>query len=419
MQRDFDKAILTIEAYLDNQESAKLHPFLEDFHPGDLAYLVDHLDAPYLEAVLLVLKDHPELEEIIFLMDQGPVTDLILSLNPTEVKNLFSKLDPDDAAKILGYLPPELSEWVFSHMAPEESKEAETLLDYPEDTAGRFMSLDFFAMPEEATVVEAFNALKESHDAETVYSIYILDSRKHIVGVCSLRELLTEPNDKKLKDFMEEDVITVPAEMDREEVVRLFERHHINTLPVVDGKHRILGIITIDDVIHVLRHEATEDIMKLAGTTADEFHLQSPFSGFMRRMPWLLVSFFGGMITIQSNMFFINQISQVEFLVFITVIAGMGGNIASQSSTIVVRGLATGKILVSELWDVLLKEVTIGLLLGLFFGVMLGVVASLQFQAVSMIGISVAAGMLFSMLTAATVGSLMPIIFQRFSIRAF
>jgi len=166
----------------------------------------------------------------------------------------------------------------------------------------------------------------------------------------------------------------------------------------------------------VLRSEATEDIMMQVGTTEDEFRLQSPLKGFRRRMPWLLVSFFGGMLTIQTNIYFAGLIHQVEFLAFITVIAGMGGNIASQSSTIVVRGLATGKILVGELWEVLIKEVSIGAMLGLFFGLLLGGLASLQFSQISMIGLSVMAGMIFSMLIAACVGSLLPMIFQRFQI---
>ena len=416
MLQDHDKALEAIEQLIESEDLASLHLFLEDLHPGDLAYLTSHLDQPYLNTTLEQLKEHQELEEVIFLMDPEPVAYLLKSMQTSQIKLLFSKLDTDDSAKIISLIPPDLAEWVLANMAPEESRETASLLDFPEDTAGRLMAPDYFAMPEDSTVLEAFQDLKKSHDAETVYSIFILDQQKHLVGVCSLRELLTEPNNRKLKEFMQENVISISAETDREDVALVFERHHINALPVVDNQNRMLGIITIDDMIHVLRSEATEDIMKLAGTTADEFTLQSPLKGFLRRMPWLLVSFFGGMITIQTNIYFAALISHVEFLAFITIIAGMGGNIASQSSTIVVRGLATGKILVSELGSVLAKEVMIGLLLGLFFGLMLALMASLQFNEVHFIGISVMAGMLFSMLIAATVGSLMPIVFQRLSI---
>ncbi len=416
MLQDYEKAIDAIERYIEAQDLDQLRRFIKGLYPGDLAYLTSHLDTPYLALILEELKEYPELEEVIFLMDPKPMASLLESLQASQIKVLFSKLDTDDSAKIISLLPSELASWVLSNMAPEENRDTVNLLDFPEDTAGRLMAPDYFAMDENATVLEAFQDLKKSHDAETVYSIYIIDGRKHLVGVCSLRELLIEPNESPLKEFMNEDVISIPADTDREDAARVFERHHLSALPVVDPQNRMLGIITIDDMIHVLRSEATEDIMKLAGTTADEFTLQSPFKGFFRRMPWLLVSFFGGMITIQTNIYFAGQINQVEFLAFITIIAGMGGNIASQSSTIVVRGLATGKILVSELWSVLAKEILIGLLLGFFFGLLLAIVASLQFSDVHLIGFYVMAGMLFSMLIAATVGSLMPIVFQRFSI---
>ena len=416
MLQDYDKLVQTLEGYLQEGPSATLAEYIMGFHPGDIAYLGSHIDQDYLGGFLNEVKRHPELEEIIFLMEKGPTIQLIEALQASQIKDLFSKLDPDDSAKIIGLLPEKLAAWVLEHMHSEDSKEATSLLKYDEESAGRIMSPEFFAMDEESTVLEAFTALKQEHDAETVYCLYITDKRNHLVGVCSLRELLTQPNKATLKEFMEEEVISIPVEMDREEVAQVVERYQMNAVPVVSKGNKLLGVITVDDVIQVIRSEATEDIMKLAGTTVEEFALQSPLKGFQRRMPWLLVSFFGGMMTIQTNIYFAGQINQVEFLAFITVIAGMGGNIASQSSTIVVRGLATGKILVSEIWDVLYKEVAIGALLGLFFGAMLGLVASLQFSHVSLIGVSVMAGMIFSMLIAATVGSLMPMIFEKFQI---
>ena len=416
MLQDYDKAIQSLETHLQAGPSATLAEFIQSFHPGDIAYLASHIEQNLLKEFLNEVQLHPELEEIIFLMEKEPTIQLIEAMPTNQIKDLFSKVDPDDSAKIIGLLPEELGAWVLTHMQPKDSKETESLLEYDEETAGRIMSPDFFAMEEDSTVLEAFTALKQEHNAETVYALFITDKRNHLIGVCSLRELLTQPNDAKLNEFMEEEVITVADNVDREEVAHMVERYQLNVLPVVSKSNKILGVITVDDVIQVIRSEATEDIMKLAGTTVEEFALQSPLKGFQRRMPWLMVSFFGGILTIQTNIYFVGKIPQVEFLAFITVIAGMGGNIASQSSTIVVRGLATGKILISELWDVLYKEISIGLLLGLCFGALLGTFASFQFQNVPLIGFSVMAGMIFSMLIAATVGSLMPMVFQRFQI---
>ncbi len=416
MIHDFDKAIETIEERIAQNDISGLNALLASFHPGDLAFIANHLASEDLPPFLEQVRRLEDLHEMIFLLDPEPAEYLIRLLPAAEVKKLFSILDTDDSAKIISFLPPELASWVFEHLEPESNQDASTLLQYEDETAGRIMSLDYVSLSAEATVEEAFEMLKRAVDAETIYTLYIVYEWRKLVGVCSLRELLHEPNKKKLKEFMAQEVIAVNAAMDREEVVKYFERHHLNALPVVDAQHRLVGVITVDDVIHVLRSEATEDIMMQVGTTEDEFRLQSPLKGFRRRMPWLLVSFFGGMLTIQTNIYFAGLIHQVEFLAFITVIAGMGGNIASQSSTIVVRGLATGKILVGELWEVLIKEVSIGAMLGLFFGLLLGGLASLQFSQISMIGLSVMAGMIFSMLIAACVGSLLPMIFQRFQI---
>jgi magnesium transporter len=416
MLRDYDKSIQKIETLLRVGKSAETKRYLQEFLPADIAYLASHIDNDLRSLVLEEIKTFENLGDIIHEMDPEIIVDLVSSLEERQIAWLFSQLDTDDSARVISSLPDSLAEWVLSHMTFENSKEAETLLKYNEKKAGRIMSLEFFNVNEHTTVLEAFSELKQSHDAETIYNIYVTDERNHLVGVASLRELLTKANHLTMKEIMNPNVISIPAIMDQEDVANIVERYNFTSVPVVNAKNQIIGVITVDDIIDVIRSEATEDIMKLAGTTEDELLLQSPIKGFLRRMPWLLVSFFGGMLTIQSNIFFEKRLPYVEFIFFITIIAGMGGNIASQSSTIVVRGLATGKILVNELWEVLFREVTIGLLLGLFFGGLLGVVSSVQFSTIPMMGVCVGVGMIGSMLVAATVGSLMPILFQRLNV---
>lgn len=416
MIKNYDKYIEKIEKFIRKGDFKSIRELLYKAHPTDIAYIASHIDEEYEGEFLTEIKTYSNIEDILPELRPELFDDFLESLSGIEITELFSKLDPDESAKILSRLPANMAEWVFNHMESEDSKEAENLLKYDEDQAGRIMTTDYFSMDEDATVFDAFTTLKEEVDAETIYYLYVTDSRNHLVGVVSLRELLTKPNHVVLKEIMETEIISFNVTLDKEEVAKAVERYNFSVVPVVDHKNRLLGIITVDDVIDVIRSEATEDIMKLAGTTEGEFSLQSPYRGFMRRMPWLLVSFFGGMITIQSNLFFSGKIPYIELLAFITVIAGMGGNIASQSSTIVVRGLATGKILVTELWEVLLKEVSIGILLGTFFGFLLGIVSALQFDNYLIIGISVGFGMFTSMIIAAFIGSLMPIVFQRFNI---
>jgi len=416
MLQDFDKSIQELESNLANQQFDSVRERLQSHFPSDIAYLISHIDRSFWEPLVHIITELPNLGELIQEMDQEFITDVIQFMDGSQVSELFAQMDVDNRAKVLSLLPEPVANWVFENLKAEDSKEAETLLEFEEGQAGRIMSLDFFSLPENVTVVEAFHALKSAFDAEMVYYIYITNDQQQLTGVVSIRDLLTKPNSKTMDEIMVREFISVPAQMDQEDVAHSVERYNLAAIPVVDEQNKILGIITVDDVIDVIRSEATEDIMKLAGTTEDEFSSQAPHKGFLRRMPWLLVSFVGGMLTIQTNIYFAGKIAQIELIAFITIIAGMGGNIGSQSSTIVVRGLATGKIHVTELWEVFFREIAIGVLLGVFFGLLLSLVASLQFQNFGVIGISVGMGMLFSMVIAAATGSFMPIIFQRMKV---
>ena len=416
MLKEVGDSVELIEKYLSSQKYIKVSKYLRGMFPEDIAQISRHLDKEYLSSFINIIRLLPEITDIAKEMEPSIVIELIRTLTASQIGKLFTELDPDDSASIISILPADLETLVFDNMDKENTEEAETLLQFQDEEAGRIMSVNYFSMLENATVMDAFKALKRAQEFETVYYIYIVDSRNHLIGVCSLRDLLTKPNDSTMKEIMNSTVISVPGKMDQEDVAKIVERYNLGAVPVVNHNNQLIGIVTVDDVIDIIRSEATEDIMKLAGTTEKEFGVQSPLKGFLRRMPWLLVSFFGGILTIQVNIFFLHKIQQAELWAFVTIIAGMGGNIASQSSTIVVRGLATGRILTTELWDVLWREVSIGVLLGVFFGIMLGLSASIQFYSVSMVGLSVAIGMLISMLIAATVGSLMPIIFQRINV---
>ena len=416
MVRDYGQIIEKIERQIDRKDYQSVRVLLCDLFSEDIAYIASHIDDEYRESLLQEIIKLPNLSEILPELEDEFIVNSVGALKEFQIAPLFSQLDPDNSAKVIATLPESMARWVFSNMETEDSQEAATLLQYSDEVAGRIMTTEFFSIHEDKTVFEAFNALKGSHDAELIYYIYVVDEYQHLIGVVSLRDLLTKPNHFAMKNIMKTGIISIPVTMDQEKVASVVERYNLMAVPVVDEKNRLVGIVTVDDVIDVIRSEATEDIMKLAGTTEEEFSLQSPYKGFIRRMPWLLVSFAGGMLTIQSNLFFSARISHMELMAFITIIAGMGGNIASQSSTIVVRGLATGKIMVVELWEVLFKEISIGILLGMFFGILLGIVSALQFRDFTAIGISVAIGMLSSMIIAAAVGSLMPIVFQRLHI---
>ncbi|MGK0289402.1 MAG: magnesium transporter [bacterium] len=420
MSKKLTNVIEKITLHLESGERENVIDIFNQSFPSDIAYILSHVQEVFEPELFDIALQLPKFPEVLPELDARAMTLTVQKLKKGKGENisqLFSLLDSNDIASILTEIPEKLANWVRDNLAYEESLQTELLLKYEEGTAGRIMSTDFFSVNESTTVLEAFTSLKEiQSDLEMIYYVYITNDQDQLVGVASLRQLITRANHLSMKEIMHTNLVTTLGQQDQEMVAMDVERYNLSAIPVLNSNQKIIGIITVDDVIDVIREEATEDIMKLAGTTEKEFSLGSPVQGFLLRMPWLLVSFFGGLLTVQSMTLFSKIIPHTLLLAFVPVIAGMGGNIGSQSTTIIVRGLATGQISTNELWRVVLRELSIGILLGLFFGTILAFFAEMQFQEVAFIGGMVAIGMFFSMVIAAIIGSLMPMLFHRFNI---
>jgi magnesium transporter len=302
-------------------------------------------------------------------------------------------------------------------MKKEGSEEVEGLLHYGDDTAGGIMIPDFIALREDTTAREAIESLQKEHvDVEMPFYLYAVDEYGKLVGVSSLRQLVVVPPETPLKGFMSTDVFSVRTDTDQEEVAKIVARYDILAVPVVDEANILVGIVTVDDVIDVLRKEATEDILKMAGAGEEFVETQSVFRSTRIRLPWLFASCIGGVIAIFVIGRFEPSLRKLAYLAaFIPVIMGMGGNIGTQSSTIVVRGLATGRLNVRDIWSVVFKELSIGLILGLVYGVFIGVVAQARYST-GAVAISVGLAVICSMSIAALVGSLVPMVFARINI---
>jgi magnesium transporter len=228
-------------------------------------------------------------------------------------------------------------------MRPKESGQVENLLEYPEKTAGRIMNPNVFALSEELTVGEGITELQSSRDVEMVFYLYIVDARRHLVGVTSLRRLLLVSPETPLKRIMTPDVISVRVDTDQEEAARLVASYNLLAIPVVDEENKLVGVITVDDVIDVLKDEATEDIYRLAGVTGDERVFTPPGESLTKRLPWLAVNLVTAFIAATVVSLFEHTIDQVVALaVFMPIVAGMGGNAGMQTLTVIVRGIALG-----------------------------------------------------------------------------
>ena len=308
---------------------------------------------------------------------------------------------------------------ILELLQKEDKKEVEEIMSYPEDSAGSMMSTDVFTLHKNTIARDAIQGLQDQEEAEMVFYLYVTDNDDRLVGVISLRDLVTTPPDKTLDKIMTKNVISVQPETDQEEVAKIVSRYNYLAVPVIDLEEHMLGIVTVDDVVDVIREEATEDFLQMAGAGKDrEILLKSSWGNARARLPWLFASWVGGVAAVAIIGVFKNMLeTTVALAAFIPVIIGMGGNIGTQSSTIIVRGLATGRVDIGNNLKIIIKEIKVGLILGVLYGLLLGVFATLKFvNTTPFLGLIVALSILSSMIISTFVGTLVPLLFRKLDI---
>jgi magnesium transporter len=409
--RRIDVVLDSVKRLLRIGATANLLNLLQKQHPADLAQVFGSLLDNERTAVFSVLVErNPRLAmETVSEMGPEPGAMLLRSRSAEEIAKLLQELPSDDAAALIDYLPEELSHEVLELMRRRESQQVESLLEYGEQTAGRIMNPSVFALSEDLTVGEAITALQGSRDVEMVFYLYVVDARRHLVGVTSLRRLLLVSPETPLKRIMTTDVISVRVDTDQEEVARQVASYNLLAVPVVDEENKLVGVITVDDVIDVIKDEATEDLYRLAGVSGDERVATPAFEALRKRLPWLGVNLVTAFVAASVVALFEGTISRVTALaIFMPIVAGMGGNAATQTLTVIVRGLALGELSWGNARKVLLKEVAIGLGSGLTLGIVAAAVAWVT-KGLPMIGLILGMAMVCNMLTATVAGTLVPL----------
>ncbi|PLX44915.1 MAG: magnesium transporter, partial [Deltaproteobacteria bacterium] len=396
---------------------ANLRRIVERTHAADLAAIYGDMNDLEQGRFFQVLKQSDLVGEVIAHMDPVNQQELVEVLSPEEVAHIIVEMDSDDAADILNLLTEEIRDDVLTAMKREDSEDIEKLLDYPEDSAGGLMTTSFFALPEGMNAKEAVEAIQGDEDAETAFYLYVVDEAEHLAGVVSLRKLITSSPATKLRSIMSTDVINVDVNTDQEQVARLVSKYDLLAIPVVDEEKKLVGIITVDDVLDVLREEATEDIYKMAGTSQEELlHGNRVMPIFRIRIPWLAVNLVGGVLTGTILWWFRATVEEIiALLSFVPVITGMGGNVGTQTSSILVRAFATGRVDFDSLPSHLWKEVRVGFLLGIVCGAMVGL-AALIWHNDPYLGVVVAVSMMAAMTVAAIMGTLTPALFRKLKI---
>lgn len=414
-----DRKILadSIKRLLRRGATTHLSKIVNKTHAADLSVVFQSLSLPHQRTLFSMIEDTEQKGVLFSELDEDTFVDIIEGMALDDIVEIFESMPTDDVADLLGRLPEEESNAILEKMKKEGSEEVEELLRYEDDTAGGIMVPDFIALKEDATAKEAIESLQKEHmDVEMPFYLYVVDEYGKLVGVSSLRQLVVVPQETPLKDFMTTDVFSVQTYTDQEEVAKIVARYDILAVPVVDETNRIVGIVTVDDVIDIFREEATEDILKMAGAGGEFVETKSVIKSTRIRLPWLFASCIGGIIAFFIIRSFEGSLHKIAYLAaFIPVIMGMGGNIGTQSSTIVVRGLATGRLHIRDIRSVVFKELAIGLILGLVYGMLIGIVAQAQYNR-EMFAISVGLAVICSMSVAALVGSLVPMVFARVNI---
>lgn len=408
----------TVRRLYRRQAKAALGKALSKIHPGELAWIFRHLTTKERRDIFQVVHKFENIGDIISEFDQSIQVELLTPLDPQTLSVVITGMPTDDQADLLDELPDELRDQVLEKMKKEDAAEVEDLLQYDADSAGGIMSPDFLAVTGNMKVSEAIDKVQRlSEEAEMAFYLYVVDDAQKLQGVVSLRQLLMNAPAKQLSAIMETDVVAVSMETDQEQVAQIVSRYNILAVPVIDHEGVMLGIVTVDDVLDIIREEATEDFFQMVGAGKDrEILLKSTTQNALARLPWLLASWIGGVLAMSVISSFQTELSKVIILAgFIPVITGMGGNIGTQSSAITIRGLATGRININETWRFISKQLQVGLILGALFGFLLGVLTWFVYDT-AVLGLVVALAISASMMMATMLGTLVPIVLRRLGV---
>src|SRR3990170_1784977 len=363
-QRRIDLVLDSVKRLLRIGATANLLNLLQKQHPADLGQIFSELPDKDREAAFSLLAERNGRLAMEGISELGPEAGaaLLATRSAEEIARLAQEIPSDDAAALIDYLPEELSAAVLGLMRPKESGVVENLLEYDEQTAGRIMNPHVFALNEDMTVGEAITELQSNRDVEMVFYLYVVDLRRHLVGVVSLRRLLLVSPETPLKRIMTADLISARVDMDQEEVARLVASYNLLAIPVVDEENKLVGVITVDDIIDVIKDEATEDVYRLAGVSGGGRVFSRPIESLRKRVPWLQVNLVTAFVAAAVVGLFENTIAKVTVLaVFMPVVAGMGGNAATQTLTVIVRGIALGELTWGNSRKALFKEASVGL----------------------------------------------------------
>ena len=389
------------------EEEEQLKEYLEEQHPEDIAEYIETLEDRETQAALIKVMEPEGAAEVLFALDDKELmVDILLELPHNMATAIANEIPSDEAADMLEDLDESERSRILS-LFEDEADDS--------DSAGGLMTTEFVVVPVFVNAEKAIEIIRlYAPDAETIYYVYVIDGLNHLVGILSLRELIIAGPETLVGDIMRQNVTSVNVRDDQEEVADIMTRYGLLALPVVDDEEHILGIITVDDIVDVIQDEASEDIYRMAGTTEAEMEEgASVITAFASRLPWLLITIFGGICSGMVLDHFELTLQQVAALIiFIPMMTGIAGNVGTQSCTVTVRGIATGNVVPKEAVKTVLREAFLGCALGLTLGIIVCLVASF-WQHSMQLGITVGVTLLLNNFMAALLGTVVPLTLEK------
>jgi magnesium transporter len=392
----------------------------EELHPANLADIAEALPRDRLPALLAALPP-ARAADVLEYLDEELRTEVLEAMTPREAAALVTEMTPDDRADALEELEDARAGQILSAIPTEARGETERLLSYEQDTAGGLMTTEFVSVSEDLTVeaaLEAVRAVARGGRREAMYSIYATDTAGRLKGVFSLRELLAAPSGARIRDISWSDIISVPPDADREEVARNTRKYDLVAVPVVDAAGRIMGVVTVDDVMDAIEAEQTEDVQRLGGVAPlDDPYFQAGFWNIARkRAGWLVLLFLAEMLTGTAMKHYEETLTATAALIFfIPLIISSGGNSGSQSSALIIRALATGDVELRQAWRVVFRETGQGVALGAFLGV-IGFIRAVAWGDSTGVAAVIGITLLGVVVTGTLAGAALPLIFTRFGL---
>ncbi|KGP74339.1 magnesium transporter [Pontibacillus yanchengensis] len=389
--------------------------FLE-MHPYDQAKIFEEQETDVRMQIYTYLSPE-EIAEVMEHIDIEEIEEYFTEMDPRFAAQVLAEISTDDAADILNELDKNKVASFLTIMDKEAASDIKELLYYEEKTAGSIMTTEFVVIHANQTVREAMLHLRhEAPDAETIYYIFVIDEDKHLVGVISLRDLIIAEDEWLIAEVMSDRVVSVQVGEDQEEVARMMRDYDFLALPVVDFQNHLLGIITVDDIMDVMEEEASDDYSKLAGVSDLDRPDENAFAAAKKRLPWLVILLFLGMMTASLMGQFEATLNQVAILaVFIPLIAGMAGNTGTQALAVAVRGLATGDHEKDGIPKLVMREAGTGLITGTICGILITIIVFL-WQGNIFLGMLVGISIMAALIVATLAGAIVPLVMHRLNI---